>query len=103
MTSTSSHEPFELIGAFVDGERVDPEALTSALASPEGRQYLVDAVTLRELATERPLPAASAVWHERRPVSLARWAAVAAAIVVAAASGYLAGHAAPRAVASGAA
>jgi hypothetical protein len=39
---------FEIIDAFVDGERVDPPALKRALAEPEGRDYLIDAWLLRE-------------------------------------------------------
>jgi hypothetical protein len=51
---------FELIDAFVDGERVDAAALKRVLAEDAGRDYFVDAWLLREgvldeLATE-PIP-----------------------------------------------
>jgi hypothetical protein len=39
---------FEVIDAFVDGERVDPAALKDALAEPAGRDYLVDVWLLRD-------------------------------------------------------
>jgi len=42
----------ETIDAFVDGERVDGEAIKRALADPEGRAYLVDAWLLREAIQE---------------------------------------------------
>jgi hypothetical protein len=39
---------FELIDAFVDGERVDASALKRLLAEDAGRDYFVDAWLLRE-------------------------------------------------------
>jgi len=42
-------DPFEVIAAFADGERVDPDALKGALSDPEGRQYLVDLLALRQV------------------------------------------------------
>jgi len=55
---------FEVIDAFVDGERVDAAALKRALAEAEGRDYFVDMWLLREsvqddLARE-PVPHAAA-------------------------------------------
>lgn len=40
-------ESFEILSAFVDGEPVDPGALTEALLSPGGREALVDFARLR--------------------------------------------------------
>ena len=37
----------DCIGAFADGEPVDPELLDRALADPEGRAYLIDVLVLR--------------------------------------------------------
>jgi hypothetical protein len=37
----------DCIGAFADGEPVDPELLERALADPEGRAYLIDVLVLR--------------------------------------------------------
>ena len=42
----------EIIDAFVDGERVDSDAIKRALADPGGRAYLVDAWLLREAMQE---------------------------------------------------
>jgi hypothetical protein len=39
----------ETIGAFIDGERVESEALRSALATEEGRAYLVELAAMREI------------------------------------------------------
>jgi hypothetical protein len=71
---------FELIDAFVDGERVDAAALKRLLAEDEGRDYFVDAWLLREgvhdeLALE-PVPSLPARAGRRWPML-----AVAASIV----------------------
>ena len=42
-------ERFEVIAAFVDGERVDTHALRAALADEAGRDYLIDLVAVREI------------------------------------------------------
>jgi len=44
----------EIIGAFVDGERIDAEALRGALATEEGRAYLVEIAAMRELVAMSP-------------------------------------------------
>lgn len=38
----------DVISTFLDGERVEPDDLKRALESPEGRDYIVDLLTLRE-------------------------------------------------------
>jgi len=102
-------EPFEIIGAFVDGERVDPEALKTALSTDEGRQYLVDVTLLREMtladgyisslgaaALTKPALAAPNI---PPAVAYRRWMApfaAAAAVILALTGGYVAGrHSAP--------
>jgi hypothetical protein len=45
---------FDIIDAFLDRERVDADALEAALASKEGRDYLIDVVALREVAADHP-------------------------------------------------
>ena len=45
---THEHD-LETIAAFIDGERVDPQALKQALANEQGRDYLVELVAIREL------------------------------------------------------
>src|SRR6185436_535172 len=85
MTSTDS---FEVIAAFVDGERVDPIALKSALASPEGRDYLVEMVALREVVARDTIAADAA---NARPAR--RWlVGAAAAIVLSLGGGMALGH-----------
>lgn len=43
----------EIIDAFIDGQRVDGDAIKRALADPEGRAYMVDAWLLREAIQEQ--------------------------------------------------
>ena len=79
-------EPYEVIGAFLDGERVDGDALKRVLADESGRDYLIDVLALRAIVqTSEPnvirrRGSRSATW---------RWLA-AAAVVVAMAGGALA-------------
>jgi hypothetical protein len=50
MTDTTHlTDPLEVIAAFVDGERVNPQALEAALSLPDGRAYLIDLVGMREI------------------------------------------------------
>jgi hypothetical protein len=42
-------EPHEIIGAFLDGEPVEPERLGEALAGEDARRCLVDLLVLRGL------------------------------------------------------
>ena len=77
MTTT----PLEIVAAFVDGERVDAQALKSALAQAEARDYLADLIALREVMAQggsTPAPAA-------RPSR--RWLIAAAAAVMLSLSG----------------
>jgi hypothetical protein len=86
---TNSHE---IIAAFVDHERVDAAQLAQALAEPEGRQYLIDLLALREIVEEQTPVAAREI---ERPTLALRWPwlSIAAAVLVIAtlASGYAAG------------
>ena len=82
----------EVIAALIDGERVDPDGLKEALARPEGREYLVDLLALRELTSEQSWPTMGAV-SGRMTGRRVRWLATAAAVVMASAlGGYVAGH-----------
>ena len=58
---TNNDSDFETIAAFIDSERVDPLALKRALASEEGRNYLVQLVAMREVMATPPLPTAIAI------------------------------------------
>ena len=55
------------IDAFLDGETVDPAALDAALAAPEGRAYIIDALAIRQLMSDAPAPVAPV---RRRPALL---------------------------------
>jgi hypothetical protein len=83
----------EIIDAFIDGQRVDGDAIRRALADPEGRAYMVDAWLLREAVQEDETRASYAV---TRPVSRSakpapRWL-VAAAITFSLLGGYATGR-----------
>src|SRR5687768_10374374 len=80
---------FEVIAAFADGERVHADALKMALATDEGRQYLIDTIALREVAGEETQgQLAPAARPTRRRV---RWVAMAAGVALAIAGAYQAG------------
>jgi hypothetical protein len=85
MTSDS----FEIIAAFVDGERVDTDALKLALGDAAGRDYLADIVSLRD-AVRLPDPAMTAV--APASVNARRWLAAAALVVVGLGTGFAIGH-----------
>jgi hypothetical protein len=78
MTEDLMTETFDVIAAFADGERVDSDALKSALSTAEGREYLVDLLALRQVvqATE---PGAAVRPRARFP--RLRWAAAAALLL----------------------
>jgi len=82
----------EIIDAFVDGERVDSEAIKRALADPEGRAYLVDAWLLREAMQEdrvRTSSLATVPVRSARPAQ--RWL-IAAGIAAGLIGGYATGR-----------
>jgi hypothetical protein len=82
------NDPFEVIAAFVDGERVDPQALKTALALTDGRDYLVNMIALREVVTNDTAAVATVTARPAR-----RWlVAAAAAIVFSLGGGYALGH-----------
>ena len=84
----------QVIDAFIDGERVDANALKAALAEPAGRDYFVDVWLMREAvvregAADAAPPAAAPAAMPRR--DLRRWA-MAAAIAFALIGGYAIGY-----------
>jgi hypothetical protein len=89
----------DLIDAFADGERVDPQALKVALADAAARDYLVDLLALRGLvhdhiSLDTTTAAAPAAPSPARFASAA-WLRATAAIAilgVAASAGFLAGR-----------
>ena len=88
MTATNS---FEVIAAFVDGERVDPIALKSALAFPEGRDYLAELVALREVLGQDGATA-TATAEVLRPRPARRWLIGVAAALILSVGGMALGH-----------
>ncbi len=98
----------DCIGAFADGEPVDPELLDRALADPEGRAYLIDVLVLRGWYGHRGSGAElsrAAGGHDSGsvvdvgpvkatgPTGRGRWrTAVAALVTVGVLGGYIAGR-----------
>ena len=86
----------DCIGAFADGEPVDPEVLDRALAAPDGRAYLIDLLVLRRLyGRHSPVVAAApaTAGTPARPTVTRRFLTAAAAVVVAGTlGGYVAGR-----------
>lgn len=70
------------IDAFIDGETVDATTLDAALASADGRAYLLDALSLRRVMNDAPGDVAIAAAHRARGLPYyARAAIVAFALV----------------------
>ena len=94
MTRNEMNEPahFE-IDALLDGELVDKDALRQALEQPEARDYLVDALLLRQMAREME-PARFAIpGTPRSPfVRGLRWLAAGVVLAVSAGAGYAYGQ-----------
>lgn len=81
------------IDALVDGEAVDKAALRAMLDDPAARDYLVDALVLRQLAREMEPNRFMAARTQRGVVSrVTRWAAAVAILVAGAGAGYVYGH-----------
>jgi hypothetical protein len=84
-------QPYLVLAALADGERVDSDDLRTALADPKARDYLVDLVALRDaFGTVTAMPAVRP--HERHSAwTRATWLTAAAA-VISLATGYIAGQ-----------
>jgi hypothetical protein len=84
-------EPYAVIEAFIDGERIDADALRAALADPAGRDCLVELLALRD-AVGRMGPSTWSALTRVSPIARRfRWAAAAALLVCSLGAGYLAG------------
>jgi hypothetical protein len=85
----------EMLSRFVDGESVDPDSLAEALASPEGRDALVDYTRLRtnvRAVPAEPTQAFYTAWRRHcaerpRPAGRSVSYRVAAVLIAAAALG----------------
>jgi hypothetical protein len=77
-------DPLEVIAAFVDGERVNPQSLDAALATPDGRAYLIDLAGLSEIVGFERAPAVAPRDGAARSTSrgrvIAPWIAAAAMV-----------------------
>lgn len=82
------NQTHEVISAFLDDESFDSQELAIALSDPAGRSLLIDLIGLRRLVQPTDgMPPRRVVNAERR--STWRIAAMAAALFLALASGYL--------------
>ncbi|MEI6246515.1 MAG: hypothetical protein WCQ64_15915 [Acidobacteriota bacterium] len=88
----TNNNDLDTVAAFIDGERVDTDTLKRALATDEGRDYLVELVAMREIVAAPTVPAATAA---SAPTASMSWRGLAVAATVALAvgiGGYAAGH-----------
>jgi hypothetical protein len=81
----------DVIAAFVDGEPIVPDRLRDALASPEGRDLLVDLLMLRDVVAADAVPLAPAAAVPAGRLLFWRTLAAAAVVTLAVGGGYLAG------------
>jgi hypothetical protein len=88
---TSLDEHVEVVEAFLDGERVAPDALRAALAHPEARDVFIEMLQLRDVVGQM----GPTTWKHVAPSKmtvLRRRLLTAAAIAVMSLGGYLAGQ-----------
>lgn len=84
--------PYAVVEAFIDGERIDPDALKVALADPAGRDCLVELLALRDAVGGMGPSRWSAMNRVSPMARRIRWAAAAALVVCAVGAGYVAGQ-----------
>ena len=88
----ADEQSYLIAAALADGERVDADALRSALEDPAVREYLVDLVALRQAVTTMA-GKTEIHWRERRSfLSRRGWLTAAAAVVFSLTAGYVAGQ-----------
>jgi hypothetical protein len=81
------------VDALLDGELVDRDALRSALEHGEARDYLIDALMLRQMARDMGPAQFSIPGTPRRPiVRRLRWLAAGVIVAVSAGAGYAYGR-----------
>ena len=80
--------PLVVVAAFVDGERVNAQALKAALAQAEARDYLAELLALREVIAQNGAPVVAAARPSRRWI-----VAAAAAVMLSLGGGYALGAA----------
>jgi hypothetical protein len=87
-------EQAEVIAAFADGKRVDTDALRAALATPDGRDYFIDLVALREVVRVPVITTTNAAGPgaPSRSSGARAWMAIASTLILCVLGGYLIGH-----------
>src|SRR6266542_2361617 len=85
-------QPYLVVAALADGERVDPAKLRVALAQSAVRDYLVDLIALRYAVGTMSATALTG-WKGRQFLrTRARWLAAAAAVIISLTAGYFTGQ-----------
>jgi hypothetical protein len=94
MTRDETNEPAQLaIDALLDGELVDKDALRRALDQPDARDYLVDALLLRQMTREMEPVRFAIPGTPRSPFARGmRWLAAGVILAVSAGAGYAYGQ-----------
>lgn len=85
----------DVIGAFVDNEPIEAEDLAAALATPDGRDYLIDVLVLRGLVADGGSRLTrSAVVPKKKTSQYVFWlpAIAAALITIGVGAGFVAGR-----------
>ena len=88
----------ETIGAFFDGERVDSEELRAALATEEGRAYLVELAAMREIVAMPTVAASPGAHASAAHAGAAKiwpakmWLAAAAVVAIVGTTGFALGR-----------
>ena len=81
-------DQFLIIEAFLDGDRVDADALKAALAREDGQDHLIQMLALREVVGGREAFPIAAAHHS----PIGRWLAIAAVVALSVIGGYALGH-----------
>jgi hypothetical protein len=84
----------DVIGAFVDNEPIEAEELAAALATPDGRDYLIDLLVLRNLVAEGGSRLTRSVVVPKKTSRYVFWlpAVAAALITIGVGAGFVAGR-----------
>ena len=84
----------DVIGAFVDNEQIEAEELAAALATPDGRDYLIDTLVLRGLVADGGSGLTRAAIVSKKTPQRVYWlpAIAAALITIGAGAGFVAGR-----------
>ena len=90
--SSPDMQPYLVLAALADGERVEPSDLRSALADPAAREYLVDLIALRHAVGSMPSVPLTVFQERQRLRTRTRWLTAVAAVFISLTTGYFAGQ-----------